>query len=61
MGFYGGFGFHEDSLGLHSKMKFKDITSVLDLYILEPGLKTIEESRFEDCFIYSSLRIFLFA
>ena len=41
MGFYGGFGFHEDSLGLHSKMKFKDITSVLDLYILEPV--------FEDC------------
>ena len=37
MGFYGGFGFHEDFfLGLHSKMKFKDITSVLDLYILEP-------------------------
>ena len=36
MGFYGGFSFHEDSLGLHSKMKFKDITSVLDLYILEP-------------------------
>ena len=32
---YGRFGFQEDFLRLHSKMKFKDITSVLDLYILE--------------------------
>ena len=39
MGFYGGFGFHEDFLGLNSKMKFKDITSGLDLYILEPAFE----------------------